>query len=183
MTEATSREEAASDLDCAMTYREHPSKAVRLAAGELVGYPRAATQDCTLWVALPEGPDEWEGVLGKWSSEDEAEVVGIPVFAYDLNLGDVVRVVRSAEGATVVSGVVTKSGNYTFRVWLEDEAQAGEHWKRVMKELEPFGCWFDTWSERLIAISVTETFAQSVADYLRARESASELKYETGRSK
>jgi hypothetical protein len=29
-----------------MTYREHPSKAVRLAAG--VGYPRAAAQDCTL---------------------------------------------------------------------------------------------------------------------------------------
>lgn len=166
-----------------MTYREHPSKAVRLVAGALVGYPRAVEQDCTLWVALPDRTDEWEGVLGRWISEDEAEVVGIPVFAYDLDLGDVVRVVRSAEGAPVVSALVTKSGSYTFRAWFERESEAGEHWTKVMQDLEPFGCWFDTWSERLIAISVAATHAQSVADYLQARESASELKYETGRSR
>ena len=151
-------------------------------AGELVGYPPAMEEDCTLWVALQDQADEWEGVLGKWSSEDEAEIVGIPVFAYDLDLGDVVRVVRSAEGAPVVSALVAKSGNHTFRVWFDAVPEPGHNWRRLMTDLEPFDCWFDTWSERLIAISVSATHAQAVADYLRARESESELEYEMGAS-
>jgi phosphatidylserine decarboxylase len=51
-----------------------------------------------------------------------------------------------------------------------------------MEDLEPFGCWFDTWSETLVAISVGATNARSVADYLKIKESAAELKYETGRT-
>ena len=52
-----------------------------------------------------------------------------------------------------------------------------------MENLEPFDCWFDTWSETLIAISIAATNSQTVADYLETRESAAELKYETGRSR
>jgi hypothetical protein len=165
-----------------MVYREHPSKVVRLVAGELILYPRAAESDCTLWVALMDGPDEWEGILGKWLSESDVEIVGIPVFAFDLNLGDVARVIRSAEGVPVISELVTGSSNSTFRAWFERESRAGEHWKRLMEELEPFGCWFDTWSETLVAISVAATNARSVAEYLQTKESAAELTYETGRS-
>jgi hypothetical protein len=104
------------------------------------------------------------------------------VFAYDLNLGDVVRVVRSAEGAPVISELITRSSNSTFRALFERESHVGEHWKRLMGDLEPFGCWFDTWSETLVAISVDATNARSVADYLKIKESAAELKYETGRT-
>lgn len=165
-----------------MVYREHPSKTVRLVAGELILHPRAAEADCTLWVGLKDGPDEWEGILGKWVSERDAEVVGIPVFAYDLNLGDVVRVIRSAERAPVISELITRSSNSTFRALFERESHVGEHRKRLMEDLEPFGCWFDTWSETLVAISVAATNARSVADYLKIKESSAELKYETDRT-
>ena len=166
-----------------MTYREHPSKVVRLVNGQLVSYPPADEEECTLWVALPDAADEWEGVLGKQLSDDSAELVGIPVFAHDLNLGDIARVVPSAEGTAVVSGIVSASGSYTFRALFEQESHAGEHWQRLMADLELFGCWFDAWSQTLVAISAEAMNALAVADYLAAREAAGELKYETGRSR
>ena len=88
----------------------------------------------------------------------------------------------SAEESPVVSEIVSNSGNYTFRALFEPESSPGEHWKGLMHDLEPLGCWFDTWSETLIAISVATTNAPAVADYLAARESEAELKYETGRT-
>ena len=165
-----------------MTYREHPSKVVRLAEGQLVGYPPAEEEDCTLWVALADAPDEWEGILGKRHSSDTAELVGIPVFAYDLHLGDLVSVVPSDEGGPVVSGIVADRGNFTFRVWFEREPHAAEHWRRLMEDLEPFGCWFDTWSETLVAISAAPPNSHAVADYLAGREANGEFRYETGRT-
>jgi len=122
-------------------------------------------------------------VLGRLASDDSAEFVGIPAFAYDLNLGDVVRPVLSAEGAAVVSEVVARSGNYTFRALFEHESRAGEHSKRLMADPEPLGCWFDVWSETLVAISAAEADAQEVADYLASRETTDELQYETGRTR
>jgi hypothetical protein len=92
-------------------------------------------------------------------------------------------VVSSAEGAAVVSGVVSESGNYTFRALFDHESGAGERWKRLMADLEPLGCWFDVWSERLVAISVPAGNAQEVADYLASREAAGDLQYETSRSR
>lgn len=164
-------------------FREHPSKVVRLVGGELEGYPPAASEDCTLWFALADGPDEWEGVLGKRQSDDTAEVVGVPVFAYDVNLGDVVRIVMSGEGAAVVTEVVVAADNYTFRVFFDGDPAPGEHWRPLMIDLERFDCWFDTFSESLIAISVESRNAQAVADYLAAREIKNDLEYETGRTR
>jgi hypothetical protein len=43
------------------------------------------------------------------------------------------------------------------------------------------GCWFDTWSEKLAAISASAASAQYVADYLAERERNDGLRYETGR--
>jgi hypothetical protein len=51
-----------------------------------------------------------------------------------------------------------------------------------MEELEPFSCWFDTWSETLIAISADERNSPAVANYLNARQAGAELTYETSRS-
>ena len=166
-----------------MTHREHPSRVVRLVEGQLVGYPFAAEEDCTLWFALPDEPGEWEGILGKRRSDDMAEVVGVPVFIYDVGLGDVVRTVKSAEGADVVTEIVVDGGNYTFRAFFASESFEGEHWKPLMNDLETLGCWFDTWSETLVAISADVVNSQAVADYLATRENRGELKYETGRSR
>jgi Domain of unknown function (DUF4265) len=152
---------------------------VRTVGGELTGYPPAQEEDCTVWLALPDAPGEWEGVLGRRVSPGSAEVVGIPVFARGVNLGDVVRVVSSAEGADVVAAVVSRSGNRTFRAWFPPEGPLAAH-RRLMDDLEPYGCWFDAWSERLVAVSASSEEAPAVAAELARREAAGELTYETG---
>jgi hypothetical protein len=166
-----------------MVFREHPSRVVRMVDGQLVAYPSATDEDCTLWFALDDKPGEWEGILGKRRSEDTAEVVGVPVFIYDVGLGDVVRTIKSDEGADVVTEIVAGGGNYTFRAFFERASFAGEHWKRLMSDLERFGCWFDTWSETVVAISADAVNSRAVADYLADRENRGELRYETGRSR
>jgi hypothetical protein len=154
---------------------------VRLQQGQLVGYPPAEAEDCTIWFALDDGPDEWEGILGRRLDDDSAEVVGIPVFAYDVNLADRVSIVKSAEGADVASGLLLDAGNYSFRAYFEAAAEPGQHWRPLMTDLEGFDCWFDTWDENLVAISAPPEHAQEVANYLSMREERNELKYETGR--
>jgi len=154
---------------------------VRLVDGELVGYPPVREENCTVWIALPDGDDEWEGLLGIRRPEDMAEIVGIPLFAYGINLGDVVSIIQTAGGADVVTGLTSDSGNFTFRAAFETESHPGEHWRRLMNDLEPHGCWFDTWSETLVAISADEPHSQGVADYRASRENAAELQYETSR--
>ena len=104
------------------------------------------------------------------------------MFAYDLNLGDVVRVIRSAEGAPVISELITGSCNSTFRALFERESHVGEHWKRLMEDLEPFGCWFDVYSPQLVALSAEPEVAQAVADVLADEQRAGRWVYETGRS-
>ena len=45
-----------------------------------------------------------------------------------------------------------------------------QHWRTLMTDLEPFGCWFDTWNDTLVAISAHPDQAQDVANYLRTRQ-------------
>src|SRR3954451_19671466 len=70
------------------------------------------------------------------------------------------------EGADVASRVLLDRGNFTFRAFFESGSEPGEHWRPLMSDLEAFGCWFDTWNERLVAISTAPEHAQAVADYL-----------------
>lgn len=162
-------------------HREHPSRVVRLQRGQLVGYPPAEAEDCTTWFALDDNPDEWEGILGRRLDDHSAEVVGIPVFAYDVNLADRVTIVKSAEGADVSSGILLDAGNLTFRAYFETASEPGENWRPLMTDLESLGCWFDTWDENLVAVSAAPEHAQEVANYLSMRQGRNELQYETGR--
>jgi hypothetical protein len=131
-----------------VTYHEHPSKVVRLdAAGVLVDYAPAQEEDCTVWFAIPDSPDDWEGVLGRRAETDRVEIVGVPIFVYDLSLGDEVQVMKSEEGADVARRVVRASGNVTFRAAFEESARPDHHWRSLMADLSPQECWFDTWSE------------------------------------
>jgi hypothetical protein len=106
----------------------------------------------------------------------------IPFFVYDLNLGDEVALMESAEGAPVVTGVAVDAGNHTFRVRFEDAAHDDGRWRELMLELEPFDCWVDVRSPGFLAVSAPPDRAQAVADHLDARERRRELMFETGRS-
>ncbi|MGZ4356944.1 MAG: DUF4265 domain-containing protein [Gaiellaceae bacterium] len=155
---------------------------MRLLAGQLVGYPPAEAEDCTIWFALADsGPDEWEGILGRRIDGQTAEIVGIPVFVHDVNLADHVAVETTPDGVDVASRVLVDAGNFTFRAFFASASEPSEHWRPLMTDLEVFGCWFDTWNEQLVAISAAPEHAQAVAHYLAKRERRGELQYETGR--
>jgi hypothetical protein len=68
-------------------------------------------------------------------------------------------------------------------VWFADwpDLQQDERWKDLQIELERFGCWFDVYSPRLVAVSADPGVAQEVADFLDAGEKAGRFIYETGR--
>ncbi|MCW2742235.1 MAG: hypothetical protein JWR45_2657 [Blastococcus sp.] len=167
-------------------YLEHPSKAARWRNGSLEVHPDAAAATQTVWVAVDPAEDGdvvWEGLLARSPAEGRAVIAAVPVFAYDLNLGDQVEVVTSAEGPLVAVRPLQDAGRYTFRVWFPDwpDLEQDERWKGLQVELEPFGCWFDVYSPRLVAVSADPDEARAVTDVLDAGERAGRFIYETGR--
>jgi hypothetical protein len=169
-----------------VSYLEHPSKASRWRDGAFEVLPEAAVATDTVWFALPPGEDGetvWEGLLATLPAPDRAVIAAVPVFAYDLHLGDEVEVVASAEGPLVGVRPVRDAGRFTFRVLFFDvHDPADAIWPALQQALEPFGCWFDVYSHRLVAVSVEPDVAQAVAVFLADGERAGRWQYETGRS-
>lgn len=163
---------------------EHPSKTAAWRDGEFVVLPDAESEDCTIWVAVEEhsgGTVKWEGLLARRLGHDRARVCAVPFWVYDLNLGDEVTIMESAEGAPVVTGIAVDAGNYTFRAYADEPSDDG-WWRRLMVDLEPFKCWFDVRTPGLVAVSAPPDHAQAVANYLHGRQQQGELHFETGRS-
>jgi len=165
-------------------FEEHPSKAAAWRCGEFVVLPDAAAEDCTIWFRLEPDVDSdirWEGLLGRRLADDRARVCGVPFWVYDLNLGDEVRTMPSAEGALIAMESIHHAGNHTFRVFFNNDEDDDLSWRELQQELEAFDCWFDVRTRRFIAISCPPSHAQVVADYLETRERNGDLHYETGR--
>ena len=93
--------------------------------------PDAEAADCTIWLPLePEADSDmrWEGLLGRRLSDDRARVCAVPFWVYDLNLGDEVGIVASAEGALVATDLHHDSGNYTFRAFCNGDGDDDLRW-------------------------------------------------------
>jgi hypothetical protein len=85
-------------------YDEHPSKASASREGRFVVLADAELEDCTVWVAAGANQStsiKWEGLLAR--RDARARVCAVPFWVYDLNLGDEVAVMDSAEGAPALS--------------------------------------------------------------------------------
>ena len=166
-------------------YVEHPSKAARWRDGGFEVLPEAAAATERVWIALPpddDGGRVWEGLLALMPAADRAVIAAVPVFAYDLNLGDEVEVVASAEGPLVAVRPVWDAGRFTFRVLFPDaDDPRDRQWVALQQELEPYGCWFDVFSPHLVAVSAEPDVAQDVADHLAEGQHAGRWQYETGR--
>lgn len=169
---------------------EHPSRVARWRSGAFELLPEASTADQTVWFAVHPGSPEdhedavWEGLLTQSSGSERAVVAAVPAFAYDVNLGDEVEVVASAEGPLVATRVVRDAGQFTFRVLfppIEPDAD-DERWRDLQMDLEPYGCWFDVYSRTFLAISAEPGVAQAIAGLLADAEHAGRLQYETGRT-
>ncbi|NUR95090.1 MAG: DUF4265 domain-containing protein [Kribbellaceae bacterium] len=166
-------------------YKEHPTLTSTLVDGHLVPAPDSLDADVTVWFGLPaEGnsPRTWEGLVGKrLVDKDTVEIRAIPMFAYDLNYGDEVAVMTSAEGSLVATGMARDGGNYTFRVWL-DHGDADEM-REVITKFAGMGCLVEAYSAKLVALSCPMDAAQDVADALRSGEVEGRFVYETGRQR
>jgi hypothetical protein len=138
----------------------------------------------TVWLALPTESDDvqvWEGLAAnRLTGDDRFEVRAIPFFAYDVNYGDELSVVASAEGLLVATGVTKDGGNYTFRVWLPASA-TDRAVQEVASEFGHLGCLIEPYSTRLIGLSSGPAEARAVADALHAGEDR--FLYETGRQR
>ncbi len=164
-------------------YKEHPELTAWLVEGRLEPLPAAEQANATVWFALPSGPGQpqaWEGLRAAHrEGDDRVEVRAVPLFAYDVNFGDEVSVVTSAEGPLVATGVLSDAGHYTFRLWLEDGDPAAL--RQVVMEFGELGCYLEAHSERLLGLSCGQETAQAVADALLAGEERGRFVYETGR--
>jgi hypothetical protein len=169
-------------------YVEHPSKVGAFRGGQMVVYPDAVREDCTVWSSFEigdeQGPGEelWEGLLARRLSPDRARICAVPVFVYDVNLGDEVAVAESEEGALLATGVVRDAGSITIRVMFQGATKSDPNaWRALMADLEVHDCWFDVWSERVVAVAIPSDHLDIVTAYLTGRWQAGELRWEHGR--
>lgn len=92
------------------------------------------------------------------------EVCCIPFFVPDLALGDEVEVEEDEAGRHLLRRVVKASGNETYWVWFEDDAEVSLL-HRVRDGLERLGCLTEGYSRGLLAFN-----AESAGQAERALE-------------
>jgi hypothetical protein len=164
-------------------YKEHQTVTCHLVDEQIVPVPETSRANATVWFGLPREPGRdqvWEGLLAEHrEGDDHAIVLAVPLFAYDLNFGDGVAVMRSGEGSLVASQILSDAGNYTFRIWLEDADPATI--RQLATEFGEMGCYVEGYSDQLLGLSCPGDLAQTVADALSAGEEQRRFAYETGR--
>lgn len=122
------------------------------------------------------GKNEWEQLWGQEVAPQRYVVCCIPFFVHNVALGDEVEI----DANFVLQRVVRSSGQVTFRVWFGGQDTATR--QEIAREIEAMKPLMEWSSENLLALSVPETEAQQLANYLQLRESEGVLRYETGRS-
>lgn len=122
------------------------------------------------------GKNEWEQLWGQKVAPQRFVLCCIPFFVQDVALGDEVE----TDSDFVLQRVVRQSGQVTFRVWFGGQSVTTR--QELVSEIEAMKPFMEWSSENLLALSVSESEAQGLADYLNAQEKQGLLQYETGRS-
>jgi hypothetical protein len=164
-------------------YFEHPTRATAWRDGRFVVHPDAEAEDCTVWFRLPDGPVGCEGLLARRTGPTSARICAVPLWIYDVHLGDEVETIDSAEGTPVATGLRHDAGQHTFRVRFEDAGADDPRWQGLQRDLEPTACWFDVLSPAFMAVSAPPQHASEVDAYLTRRTDAGDLDFERGRSR
>jgi hypothetical protein len=122
-----------------------------------------------------------ETLWGRFVAGDEYEIENVPMLAYNISLGDVVRVSRDDRGRLVVIGVSRRSGNETLRLLGADTLSDGEL-TSIIAEARTRGAVVERWEgKRLVALSfsswkVTDEFVT----WLAQTEYDSRVSFEAG---
>lgn len=134
--------------------------------------------------ARVEGDDPsvvWEQIWARQLAATQFEVCCIPMFVYDLALGDIIETGPSGGHQYVVQRVVQPSQHYTFRALFSDGTTQVTR-DHIAGELGQLGALVEWYSDSLMAISAEPVIAQTVADFLCDLEERELLSYETGRT-
>jgi hypothetical protein len=137
--------------------------------------------DYVFHAVLPDDPEGVEQLVGRRVADNELELCCIPFFLYDVSLGDIVAI----DNDDMFERVVRPSGRYTFRVWFGKESDPKDAPKdQIAAELElELGALLEWHGADLLAVDAEDgVAAQTIADYLQARENAGEITYETGKT-
>jgi Domain of unknown function (DUF4265) len=141
---------------------EHPNKCVVWRGEVLETYPDAVDADTTVWCFTGEeesGATLWEGLVAHRISDDSARIAAVPVFTYELSLGDEVFVVVGDDARIEAVGIRDDSDNYTFRITISDDratdVTAGVGVDSLVTDLRRFPCVFDVFSHELLSVSVS----------------------------
>ena len=163
-------------------YRDHPSKVAQWDGSQLIPLADVPGNAETVWVALPpeDGTQYWEGLRSRIRPDGLAELRAVPAYARNLNFGDLVSTVRSADGALVCTAVVRQSGQWTFHVWFPEASTTS--WQSVAQDYAKAGCLVDVLTPHLMALSCSSVLSQQIADNLLIDQNRGLLDYETGRS-
>lgn len=148
----------------AQRYKQHQSPTGHLIAGQLVPVPESVAATETVWLVLPiatrfrlklRKDRVWEGLAAETTeAKDRVKLRAVPLFAYDVNYGDELSVVTSAEGSLVATGITKDAGNYTFRVWTHENA-GGDAFRDVVTRFGALGCLIEGYSALEMAGQVT----------------------------
>jgi hypothetical protein len=144
-------------------YRQHPSKVARWGGDSLVPLAEGPAELATVWAPLPLENEQqfWEGMNARLIADGIVELRAVPAYAYDLNFGDHLSTMKSAEGALVCTGIIHPSEEWTYRVWLSEDPSTG--WRQIAEDYAKAGCPVDVISRNLIAISCHRELAQVIA--------------------
>lgn len=158
----------------------HPSLAAVWNGSALIPEPEAESADAEVWFAVPPdsdipgAPPRWEALKASSISDDAYVVRGCPALLSGVVFGDTVRVIRSAEGALVVTELLERSGLEGARLWFEN---GGDSWRRPTESLAARGAVVDVYSPKLVGICWAP--ATGLEDTLRQMEADGVLVYAT----
>ena len=97
--------------------------------------------------------DVREALWAKYLDKNRYEVYCIPLFVYDLNLGDIIETLIDEWGCLTLDKVVQYSGNRTYWIWFNQPCSESIR-SSVTNKLINCECLVEAYNRSLIAISI-----------------------------
>lgn len=137
--------------------------------------------ESVVWFGVPQDLDRprdsavWEALNATQVDENVYRVCASPALFAHVAFGDSVDVIRSGEGALVVTSIAARGGYSSARLWFEE---GGDAWRAPVEQLAEAGCVVDVYSEHMVGISWLSTL-EHVPDALELMEREGVLAYAT----